>query len=135
MVNPAGDVVRVSLATGFTVRSGPKQLWEGNPYGAHIWRTKLEKGFIPYNACPVRERVPGFTPGKDDKPCEGKFDEEHCCEHVDRIIKARKAAKRKQVDEFAKAFATNQDRMVEQFGKVAEAMVAAAPASKKNVPK
>jgi len=116
MVDPDGNVVRVPLATGYTIR-GNENNWRDNPYGAQIWFEKLKKGFIPYDVCPLKPRAgypDGLLPpdGPKDKPCEGEFDRQHCCPHIEKVIKARRAKKQKHERQYAKAFASNQDRMV-----------------------
>jgi len=112
-VDPDGNVVRVSLANGYTIRGGPEQHWRDNPYGAHIWAEKLKAGFIVYAECPL---AAGTVPTKKgEHPCEGEFDEDHCCPHVEAIIKRRRAEKQKKVAQIEASFASNQDRMVKAF--------------------
>ena len=144
MVHPNGGTMRLSLATGYSIRGGPKHGWKDNPYGSQKWIEKLQAGFAPYNECPlhpqsaVQMHVPDMFPRKKgNKPCEGTFDEEHCCEHIERMIKARQEKQTKHNAEFASSFATTQDKMVEAFqsavnvaGKTAAAAAEPTPPAK-----
>lgn len=116
-VNSAGAVVQVSLATGSTIRNGPARHWKDNPYGAHRWHKCHERGYVLFSECPYSATsmarqygVIKLKPGEN--ACDGKFDEEHSCRHVQEIIKARKAAHAKNQDSFARSFAGNQDRLI-----------------------
>ena len=122
MVDPAGNVVCVSLATGFTIRGNEKNGWRDNPYGAQVWLAKLQAGFLPYDECPlapqssVQMTVPEtYLVERNDKPCKGAFDREHACEHIEMAILARREIQRDHNDKFAKAFASNQDKMLDAF--------------------
>ena len=105
MVDPDGNVISVSLATGFTIR-------KANEYGTQILREKLEKGFIPYDECPVATGRVKFD-AKKDSACEGKFSRDHACRHVEQIIKTRRAIKQKKEAELKLQYATQQDKMIE----------------------
>lgn len=123
MVDPDGNVVTVSLATGFTVRG-----FKANDYGVQILDEKLKKGFLPYDECPIAKSHIKFD-SKKDKPCEGhdgrgghwnkhgpgagNWSRDVCCEHVERAIKARRTKKLAREIQLAKQYATNQDRMIQ----------------------
>ena len=141
MVHPTGSVSDLSLATGFSIRGGPKQGWKDNPYGSQKWLEKLSAGFLPYNECPlhpqsaVQMHVPDMFPRKKtSKVCEDTFDDENCCEHVARAIKARQAAQTEHNADFAKSFSSSQDRMVDAFTKAVEVAGKAASAGAAPVP-
>ncbi len=132
MVNPAGMLVQVSLASGFTIRGGRKQHWRDNPYGAQKWQEKIEQGFLPYALCPLKH---DWVPARDknDKPCGGEFSEQKCCPHIERIIEMRKEKQRRHSEEYARHFQSNEDRMVEAM-RDAVHQIAARP-DKRNVPR
>lgn len=123
MVDLDGNVVTVSLATGFTIRG-----FKGNDYGVQVLEEKLAKGFIPYDECPIAKGHLPVASGSKDKPCPGddgkgghwnargagpgNWSRDKCCEHVERVIRARRAAKQAKEAELAKQYATKQDRMI-----------------------
>ena len=123
MVDPDGNVITLSLATGFTIRS-----FKSNDYGVQIMDEKLKKGFIPYDECPVAKGHLPVGDGKD-KPCAGddgkgghwnsrgpgvgNWSRDKCCHHVEKVIKARRAVKQAKEAAIAKQFATRQDRMID----------------------
>lgn len=109
MVSPAGDVIRVALANGFTIRS-----FKGNDYGVQVLEAKLKAGFIPFNECPIAK---GYIPVGSETACRGsdgrgQFTDEECCPHVTSIIKARRDEHRQKQLEYGRNFATNQDRLI-----------------------
>lgn len=107
MVDPDGNVVTISLATGYAVRQSD------NHYGGPLLAAKLKAGFLCYDECPIATgRVPA---GPKDKACAGTFSREKACEHIEAIIKARRAVKQKKEADIAKSYATNQDKMVRLF--------------------
>ncbi len=123
-VHPNGHTVFVSLATGATIRG-----FNNNPYGVMIKDEKIRKGFLPTNHCPYAK---GYVPLPRDKrgkvkidPCvgdwpnnpqrQGEFRKGTRCEHLDAIANARKERARKKSERFARRFATNQERLIEEL--------------------
>ncbi len=110
MVDPDGNVVLVSLATGYAIRD------KENGYGPQVFAEKLAKGFIPYDECPVAKGYVTLTkkdaacPGSDGK---GKHSRERCCHHVDAIIQKRRAKKQALENKLKLQYATQMDRFVE----------------------
>jgi hypothetical protein len=120
MVDPAGDVTFVTLATGFTIRG-----FRGNDYGVQRYEDKLKAGFLPFKECPlVAKRIPR---GQGDVPCEGEFSDAKCCPHMDKVIQARREQHRKKQNEYGRNFATNQERIITLLEKQAEQSVAERP--------
>lgn len=122
MVSPAGDVVTLPLANGFTIRG-----FKGNDYGVQIWEEKLKAGFIPFDECPVAK---GHVKVSNEPACRGsdgrgQFSKDECCPHMTTIIAARKADYRTKQQDYDRNFATNQDRMI-QLMEAREAREAAA---------
>ena len=121
VVAPDGDVTTVALANGFTIRG-----FKGNDYGTQIWPEKLKAGFIPFDECPYAK---GHLRAPDgESPCKGsdglgKFSNEKCCPHVDKIIVARREEHRAAQLEYGKNFATQQDRMIALLEKQAAGML------------
>lgn len=114
VVSPDGDVVMLSLANGFTIRG-----FKGNDYGVQKWEEKLAAGFLPYDECPVATgRIPG------DSPCKGKFSNDECCPHMEKVMEARRAVHRKEQQERDRKSATNQDRMLSLLEKQAHLNIA-----------
>lgn len=117
MVHPDGDVVEVSLATGWTVKKTAPgyglSAFRNNPYGAQILVEKLEDGFLPFDECPVGKGYKGFPGGKDDKPCDGAFSDEKCCPHIDRVMQKRREAHRKLQEGYRQASQTTDKQLVE----------------------
>ncbi len=110
MVSPAGDVITLALANGFTIRS-----FKGNDYGVQILEDKLKAGFIPFNECPVakgRDIGPTETAACKGSDGRGQFSDDTCCPHVTAVILARKEAHRQAQTEYGRNFATNQDRLI-----------------------
>ena len=132
-VSPDGDVIELSLATGFTIVG-----FKGNDYGVQVWEEKQKAGFLPYDECPVATgRVPR---GKED-PCLGsdglprKFSDEACCQHLAKVIEARRAEHRKTQLEYGKNFSTHQERMIQLLEAQTERMAKAEvqPSGKKGI--
>jgi len=107
VVDPAGNVVTLNLATGYTIRA------KNNPYGIQIMAEKLKAGFLPYDECPVA--TGRIKPGPKQAACTETFSKEKCCPHLADVIKARQAAHKKKQDEFMQSFKTNNERMLEVF--------------------
>lgn len=129
MIHPDGQSVEVSLATGWTVKPTAPGYGLGsfnnNPYGALILTEKIEKGFLPVDECPVAK---GYIPLKTgETPCVGKVE---YCEHLQRVIKARRAADSKQQEAFRKQMMSSNDKIVE----FARAQMAGSPAPAIGVP-
>jgi len=131
MVDPDGNVVSVSLATGFTIRGGPHNGWKDNPYGSQKWMEKLAAGFVPYDECPyhpqsgVQLYAPEmFQASRSEKACTDKFTREQCCSHIERCITARRTVKQKKNVKFSKAFASHADRQLEVLEKAVMQQVA-----------
>ena len=123
MVAPDGDVVAVALANGFTIRG-----FKGNDYGVQIWAEKLAAGFIPFDECPYAKGH--LKRGDGDEPCKGgdglgKFTNDKCCPHVDKVIQARRAEHRAAQMEYDKNFHTQQDRLIAALEKQAAGMLGA----------
>src|SRR5690606_30323705 len=108
MLAPDGDCVRVPLANGFTIRG-----LKGNDYGVQKLEEKLDAGFLPWNECPLRSTHESVR-GLKGEPCDPKkISDDEPCKHLLAIAEKRKAAYRKERQDFAQGFATNQDRMVQ----------------------
>jgi len=121
VVDPAGFVHEVSLATAYGVHPAENQ------YKAQEWARLIGEGYLPYNECPVATgRIPA---AKGDKACEGKFDDEHCCPHLQRVIDARKKQHTEHEQEFASSMSTNQDKMIAAFEGLLKSNAAAAEAT------
>lgn len=94
-VNLAGAVVRIPL---FTHRANSD---EQDPYKHYQQHTKVQKGFIPYGACPMtlpweiqNEYLPQEM--RNGQPCHksvqgGRISADECCPCVERLITHRKA--------------------------------------------
>ncbi len=125
MVHPDGDVVVISLATGWAIdRLGPK-----NPYGLQIQEEKLatKRGFLPFDECPV---ATGRVPAREgDEPCKGKFSDAKCCPHLDRIMQKRREAHRKQQESYRRSSMSPQAKIAESISM--QAAGAAVPDSAK----
>lgn len=122
MVHPDGSTYELSLSTGWQIN---KLHSEENKYGMSKLAEKLRKGHLPYDECPVATgRVPA---AKGDKPCPGKFDNDHCCPHIEQIMEARTAAHTRKQDEFAQSMQTSQDRMLKLLENQARAAASAPP--------
>ena len=125
-VDPAGFISEISLANGWQ-QTNPR-----SEYATSTWDGKLKRGWLPYNECPAAN---GLLPlAKGDKPCTGKFTDEECCPHMDKVIEARKAAHKKKQDEFANSMSTNQDRIIKLAEKQAELAIATAEATSGKAP-
>jgi hypothetical protein len=125
LVDPDGNVVTMSLATGFTIRNA------NNDYGASKLREKMAKGFIPYDECPVAKGY--VTIEKGDKACtgsdgRGKFSKDACCEHIEKIVNARREVARKREAKSKERFATQTERTIELLVAQTKALSAAEPA-------
>jgi hypothetical protein len=120
-VDPAGWIVEVSLANGW------QHITPRSEYAVTTWEGKTKKGWLPYNECPLAN---GMVPtAKGEKACTGKFTDEACCPHMEKIIRAREAVHRKKQDEFAAQMDTRQDRMVKLLEAQATAALNAAEAN------
>jgi hypothetical protein len=120
-VDQSGFISEISLANGWQ-QTNPR-----SDYALSTWDEKLKRGWLPYNECPIAN---GMLPAaKGDKACTGKFTDDECCPHMDKVIKARQAAHAKKQEEFASSMSTNQDRMIKVLEKQAELAVATAEAS------
>ena len=117
MVHPDGDVVTVSLATGWTIqKTAPgygMNAFRNNPYGSQILVEKIADGFLPFDECPVAQ---GYIPKRDgDKPCEGKFSDEKCCPHIDRVMQKRREAHRKEQEGYRVAQQNSNDKLLDHL--------------------
>ncbi len=102
MVSPDGDVVHVTLSTGYTIRG-----FRNNPHAQQKLDEKLKAGFLPFAECPVAtRRIPG-------EPCTGQFSEEKCCPHMDSVIAERRKAYGATQTDYLKNFATQTDKLLE----------------------
>ena len=98
-VDVAGFISEISLANGWQ-QTNPRA-----EYATSTWDSKVRKGWLPYNECPIAN---GLLPAaKGDKACNEKFSDEKCCPHMDRVIIARQAAHAKKQEEFARSMSTN----------------------------
>lgn len=131
MVHPDGDVVVISLATGWEIqRKAPgygMSAFRGNPYGAQLIVEKMEAGFLPFDECPLETKA--IKPKQGEKPCTEKFSDEKCCPHLERVMQARRAAHRKQQEANRRSSMKSDERLLEFFK---QGMATAPPA---DVPK
>ena len=134
-VRPDGNVVRLVLATGRTIR-GP----ENNPYGNMKRRQKIDAGWLPFSHCPI---TMGYVKVAGELPCQGPdvnrpgdfsvpdpqrpwvLREEECCKHVQQAIDERRADHREKQNEMQEKFRNSTDRLVELLRKNAEDEAAA----------
>jgi hypothetical protein len=120
MVAPDGDITHVTLSSGFTIRG-----LIGNEHGSRKIAEKLKAGFLRFSECPV---ATGAVPRAEfGQPCEGKFSDEKCCPHLDKIIKDRRDAYRKTSEEYGHKFATQQERLIKLMEQQAAERVAEKP--------
>lgn len=121
MVAPDGDIVTVTLASGYTTRS-----LKNNDHGIQKLEEKLKAGFLMFAECPVAtKRI--AKQGPDDKACDGEFSDNKCCPHLDKVIADRRAAHRQAQAEYGRSFETQTDRLLAHVQRQAEASVAERP--------
>jgi len=121
MVGPSGKTYELSLSNGWEINSLDS---ENNKYGRPKLAEKLKQGHLPYDECPVASgRVPAAD--KNDRPCVGKFDKDHCCPHIEKIMTARKAAHEAREREFAASMETQNDRILKHIINQAQAATTA----------
>lgn len=125
MVAPDGDVVHVTLSTGYTIRG-----LKGNDHGYQKLAEKEKAGFWRYNECPVAAKK--MTREEAGGPaCDGTFTDDACCPHMVKVIRDRKAAYRVTQVEYGKNFATQTDRLIAHIERQAESSVTERPQSGK----
>lgn len=115
MVHPDGCIADISLATGWTTKlSSPGYglaSFNNNPYGALILTEKIAKGFLPFDECPIAK---GYVPAKEGETgCTTAPPAGECCQHLLRIIKARRAVESKKQEGFRKQMMSSNDKIVE----------------------